>query len=257
MTNQPTPRGTGLPPGKPCTDPRHTGAIREQLGCNGPDPAQEQPAADVFTEAAVARSALLAGISAVEGMVERDPWKTGASDAVEVLRRLADHYVTNEQPSGLTWEARTEHAVRLYAVTAIERDDALAAVATLRTKLAELEQPEATHEGPDPSHGGLTTHRGTRENCSGPDCGPAEDDTPTGQRYPCGLGVYCDSCGTEFRGDFIVVDTMTKAERLEVVRNHVRTAMGWQCDATGDYCPTCKPTEKDTPTGESTPTTTR
>ncbi|MFE2021328.1 hypothetical protein ACFW9O_25100 [Streptomyces sp. NPDC059499] len=28
-----------LPPVQPCTDPRHTGAIREQLGCAGPDPA--------------------------------------------------------------------------------------------------------------------------------------------------------------------------------------------------------------------------
>ncbi|MGH6978922.1 MAG: hypothetical protein ACRED4_06495 [Brevundimonas sp.] len=40
---------------------------------------------------------------------------------------------------------------------------------------------ETTHLGPDPSHGGLTTHRGTRENCSGPDCGPApveDDETP-------------------------------------------------------------------------------
>lgn len=30
---------TGPPPATPCTDPRHTGAIREQLGCTGPDPA--------------------------------------------------------------------------------------------------------------------------------------------------------------------------------------------------------------------------
>ncbi|MFE4691726.1 hypothetical protein ACFRH6_16905 [Streptomyces sp. NPDC056749] len=30
---------TGLPPVQPCTDPRHTGRIREQLGCTGPDPA--------------------------------------------------------------------------------------------------------------------------------------------------------------------------------------------------------------------------
>lgn len=28
-----------LPPAQPCTDPRHTGPIREQLGCSGPDPA--------------------------------------------------------------------------------------------------------------------------------------------------------------------------------------------------------------------------
>ncbi|MFD8970505.1 hypothetical protein ACFV0C_36885 [Streptomyces sp. NPDC059568] len=34
------------------------------------------------------------------------------------------------------------------------------------------ERPEATHEGPSPSHGGLTTHRGTRDTCTGPDCGP-------------------------------------------------------------------------------------
>ncbi|MFC9247775.1 hypothetical protein ACFT7S_28315 [Streptomyces sp. NPDC057136] len=33
------PAETGLPPTQPCTDPRHTGAIREQLGCSGPDPA--------------------------------------------------------------------------------------------------------------------------------------------------------------------------------------------------------------------------
>ncbi|MFG2671384.1 hypothetical protein [Streptomyces sp. NPDC048445] len=28
-----------LPPEQPCTNPRHTGAIRERLGCSGPDPA--------------------------------------------------------------------------------------------------------------------------------------------------------------------------------------------------------------------------
>ncbi|MGP4084151.1 hypothetical protein [Streptomyces sp. KR55] len=33
---------------------------------------------------------------------------------------------------------------------------------------------EPTHEGPDPSHGGLTTHRGRREDCMGPDCGPVD-----------------------------------------------------------------------------------
>lgn len=104
----------------------------------------------------------------------------------------------------------------------------------------------------DPRHTGALR---ARLGCVGPDT--AEDDTPTGQRYPCALGVSCDSCGRTFRGDFIVTDTMTKPERLDVVRNHVRTAEGWQCDATGDYCPTCKPMEKDTPTGESTPTTPR
>lgn len=33
-----------------------------------------------------------------------------------------------------------------------------------------------THQGPHPEHGGLETHQGTREDCSGPDCGPESDD---------------------------------------------------------------------------------
>lgn len=81
--------------------------------------------------------------------------------------------------------------------------------------------------------------RATETTYQGPECVPVEDDSPTGQKYPCGLGVYCDSCGTEFRGDFIVTDTMTKPERLEVVRTHVRTTLRWQCDAGGDFCESC------------------
>ncbi|MFE3202162.1 hypothetical protein [Embleya sp. NPDC059237] len=29
-----------------------------------------------------------------------------------------------------------------------------------------------------------------------------DDDTPTGQHYPCQIGVYCDACGVERRGDY-------------------------------------------------------
>lgn len=43
MTDHPN-----LPPAKPCTNPRHTGAIRDQFGCNGPDPAEQ--AAPTSTE---------------------------------------------------------------------------------------------------------------------------------------------------------------------------------------------------------------
>lgn len=35
----PPPAASGTQPTEPCTDPRHTGRIREQLGCVGPDPA--------------------------------------------------------------------------------------------------------------------------------------------------------------------------------------------------------------------------
>lgn len=113
--------------------------------------AERQAAApsDAFTEAAVSRSALLAGITAIEALPQDYECDPGRGDAVKVLRRLADHYTTNEQPAGLTWEARTEHAVRLYATTAIERDDARAEAAKLREQLlggAELEQSTESAE---------------------------------------------------------------------------------------------------------------
>lgn len=42
---------------------------------------------------------------------------------------------------------------------------------TTRQTDAAAEPPtEPTHEGSDPGHGGLTTHRGRRENCTAPDC---------------------------------------------------------------------------------------
>lgn len=109
-----------------------------------PEAAEEQPTtADVFTEAAVSRSALLAGANAIEALPQDYECDPGRGDAVKVLRRLAHHHTTNEQPAGLTWEARAEHAVRLYATTAIEREDALADAARLRTRVAELEKRDA------------------------------------------------------------------------------------------------------------------
>lgn len=206
---------------------------------------------------------------------------------------------------------------------------------------------EPTHEGADPAHGGLTTHRGTREQCSGPDCGPVEeqpaarrvlteaeyettwkatrnalgaraghigttgitdavvaalatvgiltpsgepngdtcpamfadlngewhqcaadpdhdpanghdsgewawphgetqarpepdeDDAPTGEKYPCGICVFCDECGTEARGDYIVTDEMTSVQRLTVARADLSARLGWSCSEAGDFCPAC------------------
>lgn len=39
-----------LPPEQPCTDPRHTGAIREQLGCTGPAPVRDRVMAAIRAE---------------------------------------------------------------------------------------------------------------------------------------------------------------------------------------------------------------
>ncbi|MFI0929677.1 hypothetical protein ACH4TP_38000 [Streptomyces sp. NPDC021012] len=59
--------------------------------------------------------------------------------------------------------------------------------------------PEPTHQGPNPFHSGLETHRGRREDCTGPDCGPADDEC-CGAEYdgfecelePGHLGAHCD-----------------------------------------------------------------
>ncbi|MFE1926506.1 hypothetical protein ACFW91_28595 [Streptomyces asoensis] len=55
-------------------------------------------------------------------------------------------------------------------------------------------------------------------------------------RYPSQITVFCDDCGTEFTGEFMVSAEQTSAERLEIARAHMRT-QGWQCDRSGDYCP--------------------
>jgi crossover junction endodeoxyribonuclease RusA len=62
-----------------------------------------------------------------------------------------------------------------------------------------------------------------------------------GERYPCLLGVYCDRCEADWQGDFIVHTGMTQADRFAVVRGHLVKHEGWQCDATGDLCPACRP----------------
>ncbi|MFE0877294.1 hypothetical protein ACFW4X_20965 [Streptomyces smyrnaeus] len=67
---------------------------------------------------------------------------------------------------------------------------------------------------------------------------------PTGQKFPCGIAVFCDQCGTTHRGDYIVTDQMTRGDRLEVARDHLRRNEGWSCTADGDFCPGCKKTAR-------------
>ncbi|MFJ5143287.1 hypothetical protein [Streptomyces sp. NPDC088707] len=101
------------------------------------------PTGDVFTEAAIRRSAYL---DAANALADPGPNTCGCLGCAECalhrasqdLRRLADHYTTAEQPLGLTWEARADHAVRLYARTAIELEDAKAEAARLRAERATL-----------------------------------------------------------------------------------------------------------------------
>lgn len=62
---------------------------------------------------------------------------------------------------------------------------------------------------------------------------------PDSPLYPSRICVFCDECGIQFGGEFMVSEEQTKTERLEVARAHMRT-QGWQCDRSGDYCPTHK-----------------
>lgn len=105
--------------------------------------ADEPPLLDPFAEAAVRRGALLGGADAIEALPQDHECDPGRGDAVKLLRRLAGVTTTTEQPTGLTWEARAEHAVRLYATTAIELEDARRENGRLRERLAELEQGQA------------------------------------------------------------------------------------------------------------------
>ncbi|MFE6853455.1 hypothetical protein ACFVDH_22025 [Streptomyces sp. NPDC057674] len=100
-----------LPPTEPCTDPRHTGRIREQLGCTGPDPRTpppvgEQPSApagDHFTEAAIRRSTFLEAAREAEAASKLFPDTLECAAAIGALeglsrrlQRLANHHTTTE-----------------------------------------------------------------------------------------------------------------------------------------------------------------
>jgi hypothetical protein len=61
---------------------------------------------------------------------------------------------------------------------------------------------------------------------------------PHSPLYPSQIGVYCDECGTTTEADYLVSTEQTKAERLDVARQHLRR-QGWICDERGDYCPMC------------------
>ncbi|MFJ8603420.1 hypothetical protein ACIREM_32880 [Streptomyces shenzhenensis] len=69
---------------------------------------------------------------------------------------------------------------------------------------------------------------------------------PDSPLYPSRICVFCDECGTEFVGEFMVSEEQTSTERLEVARAHMRT-QGWQCDRAGDYCPEHKRAAADEP----------
>jgi hypothetical protein len=62
---------------------------------------------------------------------------------------------------------------------------------------------------------------------------------PKSLHYPTQITVFCDHCGTEHTGDYMVSEGMTSEERLAVARAHLVANEGWEHNEYGDdFCPT-------------------
>jgi hypothetical protein len=55
---------------------------------------------------------------------------------------------------------------------------------------------------------------------------------------PTCITVFCDVCGVEHTGDYLVGEDDPSAVRLGYARAHMRE-QGWRCDERGDLCPPC------------------
>ncbi|MFE3381366.1 hypothetical protein [Streptomyces anulatus] len=61
---------------------------------------------------------------------------------------------------------------------------------------------------------------------------------PTSPLYPSQITVFCDHCGIEATGDYMVSADMSSTELLAVARKHLVDNEGWQHDDMGDdFCP--------------------
>jgi hypothetical protein len=57
-------------------------------------------------------------------------------------------------------------------------------------------------------------------------------------RYPTQITVFCDHCGTEATGTYMVSTEMSPTERLAVAREYLVQSQGWEHDEFGDdFCP--------------------
>lgn len=59
---------------------------------------------------------------------------------------------------------------------------------------------------------------------------------PVTNRFPAQISVYCDTCYDTVTHDYIVTEEMSRTERWELARVHLRKH-GWMCDEFGDWCP--------------------
>lgn len=67
---------------------------------------------------------------------------------------------------------------------------------------------------------------------------PEDSNVPA--RFPSQITVYCDACGGEHSGDYVVSEEDIAEVRFGYARKHLSENEGWQCDELGDFCPKCK-----------------
>lgn len=61
---------------------------------------------------------------------------------------------------------------------------------------------------------------------------------PDSPFFPTQITVFCDHCGRERTGDYMVRDDMTSEQRLAVARKHLVDNEGWEHSQDGDdFCP--------------------
>ena len=106
---------------------------------------------------------------------------------------------------------------------------------------AHAEHPADGHDAFPPNGGHAADCAyvgGISQRCT---CGPdASSNAFDDEKYPAAITVFCDSCDLTVTNDFVVSDRVTKAERLEFARAHLR-GEGWSCAEAGDFCPACVP----------------
>lgn len=62
------------------------------------------------------------------------------------------------------------------------------------------------------------------------------------EAFPCRIALFCDRCGHTAMREYLVDAGMTKAQRLQVARDHLTASEGWSCGPDEDVCSRCAPT---------------
>lgn len=188
---------------------------------------------------AVVLVACMAGtVVVVGGLV----WLDGRREAFEARRALEARVAPLEPPDGVGGRTTTPKAA--YAPAKPRHGRSLPRPPRPLLALSDA-RPRRQRRIPRPHlrpGGPPVTNTQTGDRCACDKYAHASTSQPDGldeETYPADLVVFCEGCGTEAAHDYIVSAVVTREERLEIARAHMRTN-GWSCTDGGDFCPTCR-----------------